>query len=186
MRDPRLSKLAGVLVNYSIGVRPGQIVRIAGAAIAQPLIVELYRKVIEAGGHPLVRMSPDELAEIFLKNASDEQLKYLNPIAKFEIEQIDCSIGIWADENTKALSNVDPKRIGAQQAARKPISEIFMNRAAEGKLKWSGTQYPTQASAQDADMSLQEYEDFVFNAGLLNEADPVAGWRRISLTQQRL
>jgi aminopeptidase len=186
MRDPRLAKLAAVLVNYSVGVRPGQIVRISGAAIAQPLIVELYRKVIEAGGHPVVRMNPEELTEIFLKNASPDQLTYLNPIAKYEIEQIDCSIGIWADENTKSLSNVDPKRIGAQQAARKPISEIFMNRAAEGKLKWSGTQYPTQASAQDAEMSLAEYEDFVFGAGLLNEPDPVAGWRRMSLAQQRL
>ncbi|HWE04661.1 MAG TPA: aminopeptidase [Tepidisphaeraceae bacterium] len=186
MRDIRLAKLAGVLVNYSVGVQPGQIVRISGAAVAQPLIVELYRKVIEAGGHPLVRMNPEELTEIFLKNAGHEQLTYVNPIAKYEIEKIDCSIGIWADENTKALSNVDPKRIGVQQAARKPISEIFMNRAAEGKLRWSGTQYPTQASAQDADMSLEEYEDFVFGAGLLNEADPVAGWRRISQTQQRL
>ncbi|HEY2587209.1 MAG TPA: aminopeptidase [Tepidisphaeraceae bacterium] len=186
MRHPRLEKLADVLVNYSVGVKKGQTVRISGEPVAQPLIVELYRKVLATGGHPLVRMSPDELAEIFYKNASDEQLRYFSPIALYEVENVDCTIGIWAEENTKALTNCDPKKIGIAQAARKPYMEIFLNRAAEGKLHWTGTQFPTQASAQDAEMSLADYEDFVFNAGLLNRPDPVAAWQRLSERQQRL
>ena len=86
-----------------------------------------------------------------MKTANEEQLKYVNPVARFEVETIDVSIGIWADENTKALSNVDPKRMGLSQAARKPITERFLKRAAEGSLHWCGTQFPCQASAQDAD-----------------------------------
>jgi aminopeptidase len=53
-------------------------------------------------------------------------------------------------------------------------------------MKWTGTQYPCQSAAQDAEMSLEEYEDFVFNAGLLNHADPVAEWKKVSERQQRL
>jgi aminopeptidase len=186
MRDPRLTKLADVLVNYSAGVKPGHLVRITGSPIASPLVVELYRKVVAAGGHPMVRMAPDELAEIMLKHGSDEQLKFVNPVAQFEVEKVDVAIGIWADENTKALSNADPKRMGLQQSARKPIMETFMRRAAERSLRWTGTQYPTQASAQDGEMSLTEYEDFVFAAGLLDRPDPVAAWRAVSEKQQRL
>jgi aminopeptidase len=186
MRDPRLEKLASVLVNYSVGVKKGQLVRINSTPIAQPLVVELYRKVLEAGAHPLVRMSPEELGEIFFKTADEDQLKYLSPLHVQEYETIDCSIGIWAEENTKALSNVDPKRMGINAAARRPLMEIFMKRAAEGKLRWVGTQYPCQAPAQDAEMSLAEYEDFVFNAGLLNHPDPVAAWKAVSERQQRL
>jgi aminopeptidase len=186
MRDPRLEKLADVLVNYSVGVKKDQVVRISGPPIAQPLIVELYRKVIAAGGHPFTRMTPDELSEIFLKTASDEQLKYVNPIALFEGERIDCSIGIWGEENTKALTNVPPKKIGLQQAARKPLFDTIMKRAAEGKLHWCGTQFPCQAAAQDGEMSLAEYEDFVFSAGLLDRPDPVAAWKKVSERQQRL
>lgn len=186
MRDPRLEKLADVLVNYSVGVTKGQSVRITGAPVAQPLIVEIYRKVLLAGGHPLVRMSPDELGEIFYKVACEEQLRYFSPIALHEIEQIDCTIGIWADENTKALTNCDPKKIGVSQAARKPYMEIFLRRAAEGKLHWTGTQFPTQASAQDAEMSLADYEDFVFKGGMLDRPDPVAAWKTVSERQQRL
>ena len=126
MRDSRLEKLAAVLVNYSCGVKKGQLVRISGPPVSQPLIVELYRKVIEAGGHPAVRMIPEELNEIFLKNASDDQLRFCNPVNLYENEKLDCSIGIWAEENTKALTNCDPKKIGVTQAARKPLMDIFM------------------------------------------------------------
>lgn len=186
MRDPRLEKLADVIVNYSVGVKKDQLVRISGSPVAAPLITEVYRKVLAAGGNPFVRMNVEEIEEIFYKQATDEQLKFLNPIQRFENEQIDSTIGLWADENTKALSNVDPKRIGAGQAARKPLMDLFMHRAAKGELKWCGTQYPTLGSAQDAEMSLAEYEDFVFGAGLLNHPDPVAAWKAVSQRQQRL
>jgi aminopeptidase len=186
MRDPRLEKLADVIVNYSVGVKPGQVVRISSPAIATPLVLEIYRSVVRAGGHPLVRVSPEELQEIFLKDATDEQLRFVNPVSLFEIERIDCSIGVWADENTKSLSNIDPKRMGLSQGARKPLMDVFMKRTAEGTLKWCGTQFPTHASAQDAEMSLAEYEDFVFKAGLLDRPDPAAAWRAVSERQQRL
>ena len=186
MRDARLDKLADVLVNYSVGVKKDQLVRISGPPVAQPLIVAMYRKTLAAGGHPVVRMAPEELSEILLKDGGDDQLRYCNPIGIYEYEKIDCSIGIWAEENTKALTNCDPKKIGLTQAARKPLMDIFMTRAAQGSLRWVGTQFPSQACAQDAEMSLAEYEDFVFEAGLLNKPDPVAAWKRISERQQRL
>jgi aminopeptidase len=186
MQDPRLEKLADVLVNYSVGVKRGQTVRISGSPICQPLIVEVFRKVLAAGGNPMVRLSLEELNELMIKDAADEQLRWLNPITQFEYEKIDATIGFWAEENTKALSNCDPKRIALMESARKPLMEVFFNRAAAGSLKWVGTQYPTQACAQDAEMSLREYEDFVFRAGLLHLPDPVAAWRQISEKQQRL
>ncbi len=186
MRDPRLEKLADVLVGYSARVQKNNLVRLNGPAIATPLIVELYRKVLQAGAHPLVRVTPDELPETLYKLAGEEQLKYLNPINAFEVEHLDCSIGIWGEENTKALTNCDPKKMGAAATARKVITDRFLKRAAEGKLHWCGTQYPTQASAQDAEMSLAEYEDFVFKAGLLHLPEPVAAWKEISRRQQKL
>lgn len=186
MRDPRYEKLADVLVNYSTGVKPGQLVRISGPPVAEPLIVEIYRKVVAAGAYPHVRMAPEELTEILIKHGAEDQLRHVNPVNLYEYEKIDCSIGIWAEQNTRALTNCDSKRLGMSQAARKPLLDTFMTRAAEGKLRWTGTQFPTQASAQDAEMSLSEYEDFVFGAGLLNRPDPVAAWKQVSQRQQKL
>jgi aminopeptidase len=186
MRDPRITKLADVLVNYSVGVKPGQSVRITGDPVCTPLVLELYRKILESGGYPLVRMVPEDLKEISLKHGSDEQLTRVDPIALYEIQNIDCSIHIWGEENTRQLSNINPKRLGLSESARKPLFDVFLKRAAEGKLRWSGTQFPTQGCAQDAEMSLMEYEDFVFSAGLLNEPNPAAAWRKMSQAQQRL
>ncbi len=186
MRDSRLQKLAQVLVNYSVAVKKGQLVRIKSPSVAEPLAIELCREVIKAGGHPMVRTSPDELEEILVKHGSDEQLKYVNPVTMFEYQTMDCYIGIWGENNTRAMTNVDSKRLSLSQTARKPLLETMMNRAAEGKLKWTGTQFPCQAAAQDAEMSLAEYEDFVFGAGLLNEPNPVDAWTKLSQRQQRL
>jgi len=186
MRDSRLAKLADVLVNFSVGVKAGQLVRLAGPTVAEPLIVELYRQVVAAGGHPFVQITPDVLEEIFYKNANADQLAYQNPIRKFITETIDCSIGIWGEENTKALTHCDPAKIAAASAANQPNVKRFMERSAEGRLNWVGVQFPCHAAAQDAEMSLAEYEDFVFNACLLNQPDPVAAWKAVSERQQRL
>lgn len=186
MRDPRLDKLAAVLVHYSTGVKAGQVVRLTGEPIAAPLMEALYEELIKSGANVVTRMSPDSFQEIFFRHAGEEQLKYVWPQSVEEIRHLDVSIGLWADTNTKALTNIDPKRQAIASAARKPIWKLFMERAASGDLKWCGTQYPTPASAQDAEMSLREYEGFVFAAGHLDKADPVAEWKKIHAAQQKV
>ncbi len=196
MRDQRLDKLADVLVNYSVKVKPGQLVRIVGDQVGMPLLEAIYEAVIKAGGHPLLRCGISSCQDIFLQTASEEQLKYVNPVNLAEVELIDATIGLWADVNTKSATRVDPKRSGLVSSARKPIFETFMKRAAAAEfpeqypgvrpLKWVGTQFPTQASAQDAERSLREYEDFVFKAGYLDHDNPAAIWHQIRDKQQRV
>lgn len=185
MQDPRIEKLADVLVRYSVGVQPKDIVMIQAAPIAEPLVVALYQAVLGAGGYPHVRMAPDVLTELLLKHGSDDQLKFVSPLQLHEIETIHKRIGIWAEVNTRSLSNTDSAKHALMSAARKPIMTRFMERAAQKELHWTGTLFPTQASAQDAGMSLIEYENFVYGAGLLDHADPVADWQRIAQRQQQ-
>ncbi len=186
MQDPRLEKLANVLVNYSVELKKGDIVSIQGAPVAEPLITAVYRAALEAGAHPHVRMAPEELTEILLKRGSREQLEFVSPLTMHEMETVDARIGLWAEVNTRALTNTDPQKHAQLSAARKPIMAKFMERAAKKELRWTGTLYPTHASAQDAGMSLAEYEDFVFNAGMLDHPDPVASWKRVAEKQQRI
>lgn len=185
MIDPRLTKLAEVIVNYSVALKEGEIVLIKAPTVGEPLVKELYKAAIQAGAHPHVRLAPDELAEILLKNGSDKQLEYLSPIMMNDVETMNAQIGLWAETNTKALSNTDAAKHAKLSASRRPYVERFMERTAKGDLRWSGTLFPTNASAQDAGMSLSEYEDFVFNAGYLNEPDPVAIWKAIEKKQDK-
>ncbi|MFP4143566.1 MAG: aminopeptidase [Phycisphaeraceae bacterium] len=186
MRDPRLDKLARVITEYSTDVKPGQLVRISGDPVGLPLLEAIYEAVLRRGAHPQLRISPDHFKEIFYEVASEEQLRFVSPLAEHAVRTIDVEIGLWAETNTKALSRVDPGRQRIASAARAPIMQTFMERAAKGDLKWCGTLYPTPSSAQDAEMGLRDYENFVFHAGHLDKADPVAEWRKIEKQQQQV
>ncbi|HEX4132009.1 MAG TPA: aminopeptidase [Pirellulales bacterium] len=184
--DPRLEKLANVLVNYSTAVKPGDRVRLVGQAVARPLLVALHAAVLRAGAYPLVHVVLDECAETLLALGTDEQLRFEDPLAQHAIETVDVNIGLWGQDNTKALSGFAPLRQALVSQARKKYLATFMRRFAEGQLRWVGSQFPCQAAAQDAEMSLAGYEDFVFRAGLLHLDDPAAAWRQLSQRQQRV
>ncbi len=186
MGDPRILKLAKLLTEYSLGLKPRKVVWIRGNAIAAPLIRECYRAALRCGAHPFVETTVDGLNEILYREANTEQLQWLNPIARYKYQKIDAYIGIWADENTKALSGTNPKRVAVADAAHAPLLRLFLDRFAKGKVRWVGTQWPCNASAQDADMSLADYEDFVYGAGHIDDRDPVAAWKHISKAQQTL
>jgi aminopeptidase len=184
--DPRIEKLADVIVRYSTGVKKDQLVRLTGDPVALPLMEAIYERCVQAGAHVQFKCVPDSLSTVFFEHAKPHQLDYVSPLSKQEVKTIDVSIGIWAETNTKAMSNVDPKKQARASAARKPVFKTFMKRAADGDLKWCGTLFPTNASAQDAEMSLREYEDFVFRAGLLHKRDPVAEWKKVAKQQQKV
>ncbi len=186
MRDPRYEKLAGVLINYSVEAQKGHLIEISGAPVATPLVSEVYRAALKAGAHPFLRVHLPGVTETFYKSAKQHQLKFINPIAEFEIENVDSSITIWSDDNTKSLANVDPKRQAVRSSATRKLFTRFMEREAAGELKWVGTQFPCNASAQDAEMSLEEYEDFVLKACMVHVKDPIAAWKRVHSKQAKI
>ena len=186
MADPRVDTVAKILVNYSVEVQANQLVRISGGPEGASLILAVYQKVLERGAHPFLQVELEEAEELMYTYASDTQLDYVPPFMKDVIEQIDAGIGIWTDANTKRLTNADPAKQSRRAVARRPLSDRLLERAAKKELHWTGTLYPTQAFAQDAEMSLREFEDFVYKACLVHERDPIEAWRTISKKQQRL
>jgi aminopeptidase len=186
MKDPRLQKLADLLVNYSLAVQPGEKVMIAGGSETLPLVAEAYRAVVQAGGHPMMRWDEEIFTEIMFKEGSDEQLKFIPEPIKLAVETFDCAINIRGAANTRALSGVDPARQQLARAASAGLMQTFMQRSAAGELRWVLTMYPTNAHAQEADMSLAEFEEFVFAACHVDKDDPVAEWLALSEMQQKL
>lgn len=184
--DKRLENLAKILVHYSLELKPGQLFKIKAEPIAAPLVKAVYYEALKAGAHIFTDIQLIDLMESFFRNGSDEQLTYISPLRELEVEKIDAYLGIWGTTNTKYLSGVNPKRQQLFNKASEPILNKFFKRAAEGSLKWSGTQFPTESHAQDAEMSLSDYQEFVFRAGHLYEDNPVAYWRNLESEQQRL
>jgi len=186
LADSRVEKLAKVLVNYSIHVKKGDWVRIEGAAVAQELIRAAFIEILKAGGNPTMRVGLPRNGHDFYTHASPDQLRFIAPTALIEIDRLDASLSISAGWNSREFSGVDPKKMAIAQAARKEWFARFLKRIGSGSLKWCGTLFPNNSSAQDAEMSLSEYEDFVYRAGKLDQKDPVAEWRKVSRAQARL
>jgi aminopeptidase len=186
MADPRFERLAAVLVSYSVGVKERELVIIEGATLAAPLVRELYRQVVRAGGHPLTRIAVDGAAEAKLALASDAQLDWINPATAEEVEIADARIVVLGDFNTRALSGIDPVRQARVQKARAPLLTRMLEREAAGDYRWTITAFPTNAAAQEARMALEAYTDFVCAAALLDRDDPVSAWRAIGERIRRL
>jgi aminopeptidase len=178
--------MADVLVGFCAGVREGDLVTLESSTLAAPLLRELYSRVLEAGAQPLVRIALEPLTENLLRYGNDEQLAWVNPARVDDIESVDVRIALEAPANTKRLSNVDPARQARYDRSAEPLRNRYLERAAAGELRWVLSAYPTEAAAQDASMSLPEYEDFVFGAGFLDDQDPVARWQEFGERLDRL
>jgi aminopeptidase len=184
--DARLERLAGVLVNYSLKLGEGDLVLIQGPEIAEPLIVELVRAVLAAGAIPHVRASVQGIDEAYLAAAGGAQLDHLPGYALEEMDAIDARIAIIAAWNTRELSGIDPGKLARRALAAQPVMSRFMERSAARELRWCVTAYPCNAYAQDADMSLDAYADFIYRAGWLHLDDPAEAWRAYSTTLSAL
>lgn len=186
MPDPRINKLANVMVNYSLQLEPGQQVLLQTTPLANELSLAFIEEATKAGAHVLTLNEIPGATEIFLKYASDEQLDFISPIRQQIYETFDARMVIEADSNTRELAGVDPKRIARHRKTYAPLFKTFTDRLARGEMRWCLTVYPTEALAQEANMSLSDYREFVYAAGMLNEDNPVTYWKEEARRQQKL
>jgi len=185
MRDPRIDHLADILVNYSTSVKPGEWVGVLGDVVSLPLVRAVFEQVVKAGGNPSLMLTDETLTREFALLANDDQMAWLDPMLNLYYDKADVYIRCTAFPNTRSMTNVDPKRLQKIQSARAGWLDTRIHRAAEGTMKWVGTLFPTEGSAQEAGMSLEEYEDFVFHATFADKADPVGEWKALGAMQQK-
>jgi aminopeptidase len=180
MRDPRVERLGELIVRYSLELRPGQVVRIDGFDVAAPLALALYRSALRAGALPYTNLTLDGLGEILVTEGSDEQIEFISPVKWHEIESIDALVTIWSEVNTRSFSRADEARHSSLIATQRRLSNRRWERIAAGEMGWCGTLHPTHGHAQDADMSLGEYEAFFFAACHADADDPAAHWNAVA------
>jgi aminopeptidase len=190
MSDSRVANFAKILVEHSARIVPGDRVLIEATTSAEPLIRELYIQILEKGGipHPMLAlpgMMPFSQDELYLTYAKDTQLDFIPTFYKIAYDQFESRIRIHSATNTRGTTNIDPLKAQRRSKALSSITESQMRRGAEGTFKWVTTLYPTDAYAQDASMSLKEYEDFVFGAVHAHEADPIGYWNSTAEGQQQ-
>jgi aminopeptidase len=190
MAGHRLSRFAHTIVNYSTNVGKGDLVYIRGYPFSEDalsFIREIAREVIYAGGFPHISMDHDEVVtHQLLTLGAEEQITYVDPIHAYAIEHIDVEIAIQAARNTHYLADVDPGRISVQKKAYTELTKRWFERSASKEMRWMYTSLPTSSYAQDAHMSLEEYEAFFFRTTFSDQDDPTAAWKEQRQKQEAI
>jgi aminopeptidase len=186
MTDPRIKKLADVLVSYSTKVKPGEWVMVYYHPLAEPLAAEVFRAVLQAGGHPSAMVDSDLLLEVLHRYGSDDQLLWISPLEDLAYKKADVGIVLLGSDNTRYMSSLDPQKQGKRAESQGELLKIMMERTGKGDFRWVLTQFPCQAYAQDADMSMIDFEDFIHQAMFTDQEDPVAAWKKIHDEQQKI
>ena len=178
--DARISRLADLIVDYSLELQSGQVFRIDALDAASPLTLAFYRSAIRAGAFPYFSVGLEGTLELLLEHGTKEQIEYIAPQQWQEIEEIDAIATIWSEANTRALSRVDPAHHANYLAAQRRLHNRRWERIAAGEMRWCGTLFPTNAHAQDAGMSLSSYEDFVYSACHVDTGEAADHWRLVA------
>ena len=164
--DLRTRKLAKLVIDYSLFVKPGENVMISGGEEAIPFMVELYKAVILKGAHPVVKFNLPNVSDFFYKYANKEQLEKFPEITMDNVKKCQKYVGIITESNTRELTNVNPKKIAERSKITYPVTEYVCN--SKPLIYRCSVAFPCPALAQEAGMSLTEYENFVYGACLLD------------------
>jgi aminopeptidase len=198
MVDPRLQKLARTMVTYSVAIQPGDVVALLCDASGLPLGREIYKEVILAGGHCVTILSDGarqmiegvlfadaEMADFYLRHANEAQLNWISPLEAWLHREADVRIIVRCSTNTRRGNSLDAKLLATRARSRKTQIDALPGRADGDEQRWTLTMFPTEAMAQEADMSLSELEDFVYKACFVDQPDPVQCWRNLEAEQQK-
>jgi len=162
MTDSRIQEIAKILVDYSTKVKENDYVQIVGDLEAEPLMKELYKLVLLKKAYPVLKPHFGWQAFTYYRNATETQLEHFPEVAFEEMKKTDVVIYISASSNTRQLTNVNPNLISKRQKVNYPINKERL------KKRWVIFDFPSSGLAQEADMSTEEFEDFVYKSCILN------------------
>ena len=195
MTDLNTVKMAKLLTDYSTHVQNGDLAIITGDENAMPLYKEFFRCVFRAGGYPhystllpgyFDAMGDHPLDEIFLLEGNDDQLRFISPLSQIIADRFDVVVIVLAPQNLRTLSRIKSNVTSLRSASTVSIMDRFSQRISDGTLKRCVVAYPTNALAQQANMSLNDYSEFLFTACHLNDDDPGKAWQAISKSQENI
>ncbi len=184
--DIRVQRHAQVLVDYSLKIKKGDRFVIVGSTEAAPLIRETYRLGLRRGAFTDVAMSLPGIEWIYYTEANKEQIARTSPLTKVVWEKFNKVLFVGGDHNTRALAGVPVEKLKTKMKAFNPIRSAFYKRSDQGTAQWLLTTHPTVAQAQEANMSLERYQDFVYAACFCDKANPVQQWKELAHKQDLL
>jgi aminopeptidase len=186
--NPFYKKLAEIAIKYSTKVKEGQRVMIRGSNVAQELALALYIEILKAGGHPFIDLYIEGEKEALLKYGDDNQIVYIDKVIMDAFDEFDALISIRSTYNTHSFGAFDQKRVSKMvgSEAQKKIYTTIQEREIKGELEWLVVPFPCEAYAQEANMDIITYSEFMKKALFLDKEDPIGEYRKMNKKQEKI
>lgn len=186
-----LQNYAQVLVNFALnsgkGVQPGEVVECTIPDVAKPLARELQNVILEAGAHPMIRLTPTEFEKDFYERASKEQLMFFpKNYLRSKVKLIDHSIGIIAQVNPLELASTNPEKIMLSRDSKAKYREWLFEKEYKGNFTWTIGLWGEVAKAKIVGLSIEEYWQQIINACFLDKTNPLEEWRAVTEMQKEI
>jgi aminopeptidase len=153
---------ARIITEWSTEIKKGDRVGIRATPDSHEFVVALYKQIAEKSASPITLMSTEDMERAFFDGADDDTISQAPKHLEALLENLDVLIAVRSPSNTKAMANVDPKKVIQRNVATKRVMELYLSK------RWCLTVHPTAALAQQANMSMSEYQEFVYGATLLD------------------
>lgn len=167
MTDPRMTKLADLLVNYSCKVKKGDNVLVEAIDIPHDFTRILVAAIADAGGRPIVWLKSNVVNRALMLSGSEEQWQTIADAEKGLMKKVQCYLGVRGNANVSEMSDVpsDKQRIYENTVWKQVHHDVRVKHT-----RWCVLRWPTASMAQMAEMSTEAFEDFYFNVCTLDYA----------------
>lgn len=167
MVDPRVTKLAQTLVNYSCAVKSGEKILIEAIDVPHAFATECVRIAAEAGARPLVLLKSNQVNRALMHAATQEQFDLIAQVERLQMENVQCYIGARGNPNVSELSDVPGER---QKIYESTVWKRVHSEVRVPKTRWVVLRWPSASMAQLAQMSTEAFEDFYFDVCTMDYA----------------
>jgi aminopeptidase len=160
MTDPRHTTLAETLIHYSCGLAPGEKVLIEATDVPHALVGELVRVAAAAGAQPLVTLKSQSVWRSMMLAASDGQMELIGQSEAYRMSRVCAYIGLRGSQNVSEWSDVPSDRMALYE---KHVWKRVHLEIRVPKTRWVVLRWPNPSMAQLAQMSTEAFEDFYFD-----------------------
>ena len=165
MLDPRYTKLADLLINYSTCLQAGEHILIEAFDMPREMVIAIIKAATAVGGHPHVAIRDAQVMRALHDDALDDQFEIWSEYDLERMAKMDAYLGLRGSHNVSEMSGLESDR---QQAWGRIYSTPVHMKQRLNHTRWCVLRWPTPGMAQLAGMNTETFEDFYFDVCTLD------------------
>jgi len=158
MTDPRYTKLAKLLVEYSTALKKGDRVLLDMIDVPDEFSIELMRATRKAGATPLIEVRHTRITREIQRDTNEKHATLVRDVELFRMKKVQAYIAIRGSANASENADVPSDRSSLYSKTLRPVLNYRVN-----KTRWCVLRWPTPSMAQGAGMSTEAFESLYFD-----------------------